>query len=176
MGLPPVAQLVREIAEPLAIQGGLEVVSVEYHPAGGRTLVRLCLDREGGVTLDELARVSRELGDLLEVRDVIHGRYTLEVSSPGINRPLTRMEDFRRFVGRRVRIHTAAPVEGRRNFLGTLESVSNDAVTLRLVEGAPVVLPFAAIARANYEHDFEPATPRTRRGHARANAPEPRGV
>jgi ribosome maturation factor RimP len=176
MGLPPVAQLVREIAEPLAIQEGLEVVSVEHHPAGGRTLLRLYLDREGGVTLDELARVSRELGDLLDVRNVIDGPYTLEVSSPGINRPLERPDDFRRFVGKRVRIRATEPIDGRRNFLGTLASVSAEAVELQLPDGTRAVVSFAAIARANYEHDFAPGAARGPRPGQSRPSTAPRGA
>src|SRR5437762_14340732 len=96
-----VTQRVWELAEPLALGGGVELVDVQYRPEGGRVVLRLLLDRpEGGVTLDELTRVSRELGDLLDAHDAVPGRYQLECSSPGINRPLLREAHFRRVLGR----------------------------------------------------------------------------
>ena len=92
-----VTQRVWELAEPLALAAGLELVDVQYRPEGGRIVLRLLLDRpEGGVTLDELTRVSRELGDVLDAHDAVPGRYHLECSSPGLNRPLVREPHFRR--------------------------------------------------------------------------------
>src|SRR5437667_8028966 len=125
-----VTQRVWELAEPLALAGGLELVDVQYRPEGGRIVVRLLLDRpEGGVTLDELTRVSRELGDLLDAHDAVPGRYQLECSSPGINRPLLRAAHFHRALGERVWVQTRAPIGGRRRFHGTLEAATAEGVT-----------------------------------------------
>src|SRR5262249_59532888 len=116
-----VTQRVWELAEPVSLAGGLELVDVQYRPEGGRTVLRLLVDRpEGGVTLDELARLSRELGDLLDVHDAVPGRYHLECSSPRLNRPLLRAPHFERAVGARVRVQTRAPIDGRRRFRGQL--------------------------------------------------------
>src|SRR5437870_12828876 len=116
-----VTQRVWELAEPLALAGGFELGDVQYRPEGGRIVLRLLLDRpEGGVTLDELTRVSRELGDLLDAHDAVTGRYQLECSSPGINRPLLRAAHFQRALGERVWVQTRAPIGGRRRFPGTV--------------------------------------------------------
>src|SRR5581483_3843507 len=119
-----VTQRVWELAEPLALAMGLELVDVQYRPEGGRVVLRLMIDRpEGGVTLDQLSAVSRELGDLLDAHDAVPGRYHLECSSPGINRPLLREPHFRRAVGQRVKVLTRTPIGDRRHFRGTLEAV-----------------------------------------------------
>jgi ribosome maturation factor RimP len=103
--------------------------------------LRLYIDRPGGVDLALCEAVTGELRDLLE-------RYSLEVSSPGIDRPLTKPEHFRRFLGRRVRVRTTEAIEGRRNFTGTLAEADDDAV-LVAAEGAPVRIPIAGIKRSN---------------------------
>src|SRR5438876_9815651 len=124
-----VTQRVWELAEPLALAGGLELVDVQYRPAGGRIVVRLLLDRPEGVTLDELTRVSRELGDLLDAHDAVPGRYQLECSSPGINRPLLRAAHFRRALGERVWVQTRAPIGGRPRFRGPLQAPTAEGIT-----------------------------------------------
>src|SRR5437879_13815596 len=127
-----VTQRVWELAEPLALAGGLELVDVQYRPEGGRVVLRLLLDRpDGGVTLDELTRVSRELGDLLDAHDAVPGRYQLECSSPGINRPLLREAHFRRVLGERVPVQTRAPIGGRRRFRGTPEGATAQGIPVR---------------------------------------------
>src|SRR5512140_2685740 len=119
-----------QIAGPLAASEGMEVVDIEFRRESNGMILRLFLDREGGggVNLDDLTRVSRQLGDLLDVHDVVPGTYTLEVSSPGINRRLRVPEHFRRYIGKRVRVRSIAPIEGRRTFAGVLEEVESDGV------------------------------------------------
>ncbi len=145
-----VAERVWEIAEPLVTHEGLEMVDVEFRRESRGMVLRLYLDREGGVSLDDLSRVSRQLGDVLDVHDAVPGPYTLEVSSPGINRRLRRPDHFRRYLGKRVRVRTAGPIEGRRGFVGTLESVDADGIVLAEA-GQPHAIRFADIAQANYE-------------------------
>lgn len=156
-----VTQRVWELAEPLALAAGLELVDVQYRPEGGRVVLRLLIDRPtGGVTLDELARVARELGDVLDGHDAVPGKYHLECSSPGLNRPLLREVHFQRARGQRVRVRTRDPISGRRNFLGVLETVSPDAVTVVDPAVGSIDIPLAAIERANIEYDFSrPAGP-----------------
>jgi len=103
--------------------------------------LRLYIDRPGGVDLALCEAVTGELRDLLE-------RYSLEVSSPGIDRPLTKPEHFRRFLGRRVRVRTREPIEGRSNFTGTLAEADDDSVMVA-AEGAPVRIPLTRIKRSN---------------------------
>jgi len=156
-----VTRRVWELAEPLVLGAGLELVDVQYRPEGGRLVLRLLIDRpEGGVTIDELARVSRELGDVLDGHDAVPGRYQLECSSPGINRPLLREPHFRRALGQRVCVRTHDPVRDRRVFHGTLEAVTADGVIVQDPAVGSVVLPFTVIEKANIEYDFpRPARP-----------------
>jgi len=144
-----------ELAAPLAETQGMEIVDIELRREGTRAgrVLRLYLDKAGGPNMDDLSRVSRELSDLLDMNDVVEGAYTLEVSSPGINRPLKRPEHFAQYVGKKVRVRTREPIEGRRSFLGPLLEVSGDRITLSQ-DGARREIPFAAIEKANYEHDW----------------------
>lgn len=136
-------------------------------------VLRLFLDREGGVTLDDLARVSRQLGDLLDVHDAIPGTYMLEVSSPGINKRLRRADHFNRYVGNKVRVRTVVPLDGRRVFLGTLSAVEGEGITIR-DEGGAHFIRFVEIAQANYEADLLAADLLKGRGGNHASRIEPR--
>ncbi len=145
-----VVERVWALAEPLVAHEGLEIVDVEFRHEGRGMVLRLFLDREGGVTLDDLTRLSRQLGDVLDVHDAVPGAYTLEVSSPGINRRLRRPDHFQRYLGETVRVRTIAPVEGRRNFHGRLADVGTDGITVATSTGTHCIR-FADIAQANYE-------------------------
>jgi len=148
-----VAERVWEIAEPLVTHEGLEIVDVEFRRESRGLVLRLYLDRaggEGGVSLDDLTRVSRQLGDLLDVHDAVSGSYNLEVSSPGINRRLRRPDHFRRYLGKKVRVRTAGPLDGRRAFVGVLEAVDAEAIVVGEA-GSRHSIRFAEIAQANYE-------------------------
>ena len=145
-----VAERVWEIAEPLVAHEGLEMVDVEFRRESRGMVLRLYLDRVGGVSLDDLTRVSRQLGDLLDAHDTVPGSYTMEVSSPGINRRLRRPDHFRRYLGKKVRVRMAVPVGGRRDFVGVLRSVDADGIVLEAA-GSSQPIRFAEIGRANYE-------------------------
>ena len=154
-----VAERVWEIAEPLVTHEGLEMVDVEFRRENRGTVLRLYLDREGGVSLDDLTRVSRQLGDVLDAHDAVPGTYTLEVSSPGINRRLRRPDHFRRYIGETVRVRTIAPLDTRRVFVGVLQRVEDDAIVVNLTDGEHRIA-FREIAQANYEPEVrEPRRP-----------------
>lgn len=120
----------RPLAESLCDDMGLELVHLEYLRDRGGRIMRLYIDKPGGVTLEDCAAVSRELSDVMDVQLPELGPYHLEVSSPGPNRPLSRPSDFERFRGRQVKIRTRAPIAGQKNFSGTLEGLSDGAVRL----------------------------------------------
>jgi ribosome maturation factor RimP len=160
-----------ELVEPVLREQGLELVDLELHPEGHGQILRLLVDREGGIDLEALSRLSRELSDLLDVSEPIHGRYTLEVSSPGMNRPLTKPEHFVRFLGTKARIRTAEPIDGQRNFLGTISAVTAGGVTVRIESGAETYIPFSNIEKANYEHDFSAADFGRSKGAEASSAP-----
>jgi ribosome maturation factor RimP len=144
-----------ELAAPLAETQGLEIIDIELRHEGSRSgrVLRLYLDKQGGPNMDDLSQVSRELSALLDTDDVVEGAYTLEVSSPGINRPLKSPEHFKRYVGKRVRVRTRDLVQGRRSFLGSLLDVMNDKIAVDQ-DGARIEIPFALIEKSNYEHEW----------------------
>jgi ribosome maturation factor RimP len=144
-----------ELATQIADGEAMEVIDVELRREGTRAgrVLRVYLDKEGGPNVDDLGRVSRQLSELLDSQDIVEGSYTLEVSSPGINRPLKKPEHFQRFIGKRVRIRTGDMIDGRRSFLGILSEVSGDTIRIE-VEGKPYQIPFSMIEKSNYEHDW----------------------
>lgn len=159
MATSDVATKVAELAEPLMAQLGLELVDIEYKREGRDMVLRLFIDRDGGVTLDDCADVSRELSELLDVEDLIHGHYSLEVSSPGLNRPLKKEQDYVRYSGRLVRVKTFELLHDeagnpRKTFLGQLLGCSEGVVRLRLTEGQTASIPLIKIAKANLEFEF----------------------
>ncbi len=141
----------REIAEPLCEELGVEVVDVEYTMERGGWVLRLYIDRPGGVTLDDCARVSRELGTLLDVEDIVPQSYSLEVSSPGLDRPLKREKDFLKVVGKKVRIRTIEPIDGRKNFKVVVDAVEKGTVVVRDSGGHVWKIPLDNIEKARCE-------------------------
>jgi ribosome maturation factor RimP len=136
------AEKVRQIAERVAASSGLEVVEVELHGAGKHRMLRVFIDRPGavptpqhpdGVTHEDCANFSREFGTIVDVEDAVPGgSYVLEVSSPGLDRKLTKAADFERFRGHRVKLMTREPVNNKRHFEGKLESFENGKLLLDL--------------------------------------------
>jgi ribosome maturation factor RimP len=144
---------VREIAEPILTSEGYELVDLEYRRETHGWVLRFYLDREGGVTVEECAEVSGEVGAVLEVKDIIPNPYILEVSSPGLTRPLKKPEDFNKYRNRLVKIRLQEPLEGRKNFKGTLLGLEGEKVRLE-IEGRVYDLPFQGIAKAHLEIEF----------------------
>lgn len=146
-----VVERVKSIALPLFTELDLELVDVEFRREAGGWVLRLYLDKRGGVTLGDCQRVSEELSDLLDVENFIGHPYTLEVSSPGLNRPLSRESDFLRFVGQRARVSTSQAVAGQRRFLGVLRGYEDGQVSLEREDGTTVLIPYALISKARLE-------------------------
>ena len=152
---PAIISRLEELIRPLVESQGADLVELQYgHPKRGRGILRLFVDRPGGITIEELARVNRMVGGLLEVHDVIPGSYTLEVSSPGLTRALKKPEDYQRYAGRLVRITTRAPWEGRQVHSGILQGLEDGQV--RLKEGESVLsIPLDEVARARLDIDLK---------------------
>ena len=148
------------LVEPAVESEGLELVELECLRMKTRWLVRIFIDREGGATLDDCTALSHQLGDLLNVHDLPPGPYTLEVSTPGLDRPLTRDKDFEKYRGARVRIRTREPIDGSRNFLGTCVDYATEGgrriVTLD-VDGRSVRIDRENIQKANLEYELQAA-------------------
>jgi ribosome maturation factor RimP len=143
-----------QIIEPIVDEMKFELVDVEYLSEHGRWVLRIYLDKEGGITLDECARVSREVGDLIDVKDIVEHKYVLEVSSPGLNRPLKREKDFQRAVGKKIKIKMVIPVEGRRHFAGYLRKFQEGTLYLE-VENNLVPLSLRDVKRSKVVYEFE---------------------
>lgn len=148
---------IRELAEPLIAMDKMEVVLVECLKMHSRWLVRVYIDKEGGVSVDDCALVSDKLGDVLDVHDVPPGQYTLEISSPGLDRPLHRDKDFVAYCGSRIHVRLLEKMDGRRDIKGELtayeEGVDGKVVVMR-VNSEILRIPRAKIARANLEYTF----------------------
>ena len=115
-----VKEKIRQLAEPVVVSEGIELIHVECVKMHARWIIRLFLDKENGVTLADCANISNQLGDLFDIREVIKGAYTLEVSSPGFDRPLSRDQDFVKYKNSKVNIKTNVKIEGIKNFHGIL--------------------------------------------------------
>ena len=148
-----IRQQLEQLAEALVASEGMELVDLEYRRQGRRWMLRLFIDKDGGVTLDDCANISRELGDLLDVKDVIPQAYVLEVSSPGLNRRLRKKEDFSRFAGQKVRLRLVAPIDGRKKIVGELEGVEDESVIVATPEGRCSIA-LKDIAKANLIYEF----------------------
>ncbi len=133
---------------------GLELVHCEFVGSGKQPVLRVYIDRPGGVTHDHCTHVSRQLSTLLDVEDIITHQYLLEVSSPGVNRGLYKEADYERFAGELLKLKTSEPIEGRRNFKGRLVGIKNGIVTIVDSKGERQI-PFGKIHSANIEVDLD---------------------
>ncbi len=135
------------LIEPCVTALGYELVGLEFVPRGGGGLLRVYIDSPEGITVEDCERVSHQISGVLDVEDPIRGAYTLEVSSPGIDRPLFTPEHFERFAGERVSVRLDVPIQGRRKITGVLQGLSDGEVVV-LENGEEWRLPMAAISKA----------------------------
>ncbi len=146
---------IQEIAERVATSAGLEVVEVQMLGGGGARMVRIFIDKPLGVTHADCELVSQQVGTILDVEDVVPGaRYTLEVSSPGVERKLTKPGDFERFVGQKVKVVLRDPVENQRHWVGALTSFAEGIVTLEPSPGRSVRFPLDQVDKANLKFEW----------------------
>ncbi|THB74113.1 MAG: ribosome maturation factor RimP [Desulfobacteraceae bacterium] len=124
------ADKVRAVAEPLCFSENFELVHVECIFSKKETIIRIYMDKPGGIKIDDCVYVSRQLGDLIDIEIENLGAYRLEVSSPGINRPLNKQEDFVRFKGHRVKVEIDPPIDNRRKFTGVIEDVTDESIVI----------------------------------------------
>jgi ribosome maturation factor RimP len=148
MGKAPVAQSVTELIEPGLLANGLELVDVEFKKEGKSWILRIYIDCEGGITLADCQKVSRLVGDLIEVEEVIEPVFTLEVSSPGLNRVLKKEKDFLRYSGKNIYVQCHAPMDGRKKFTGILTGFIDQSIHLE-VDGQHYTIPLSLVAKAN---------------------------
>ncbi len=142
-----IARQVFTIAEPLCESEGIELVFVEFHSESTGRVLRLFVDKPGGITLEDCAAVSRQLTDILDVSLEDVGPYSLEVSSPGPERPIGKVDDFNRFKGKKIKVQTSRPIDGRKNFTGILAGFLDGRVNLT-IDKLTVTIPHTSIKRA----------------------------
>jgi ribosome maturation factor RimP len=153
MGNDSIETRVQEIAERVAIDHGLELVHAEVAGPDNKPIVRVFIDKPQGVTHDDCSAVSTHLGTILDVEDFIHASYTLEVSSPGLERGLYKRADYERFAGSNAKMKTRQAINGQRNFRGLLMGVEGDEVVFDDRTNGRVQIPLDLITKANLEVD-----------------------
>ena len=144
---------ITELAEPIISSEGLELIDVEYQKESRGWVLRFYVDTEGGVTINHCSRLSQQIGDILEVKDIIPHGYVLEVSSPGLNRILKREKDFFGSIGKTIKVKTSQPIEQRKNFQGTLLDCKQEKVTLE-IDNQDVIIPLSLISKAHSVYHF----------------------
>ncbi len=146
---------VTEIVERAGRKSGIEAVDIELKGVGNSRVLRIFIDKPEGVTHADCQHISDYVGTVLDVEEVIpDGRYTLEVSSPGVERKLSRPRDFERFTGQNAKIVLTEPVEDRKVWEGKLAGFSDGTITLEPAQGEPVKIPLGQVARANLKFDW----------------------
>jgi len=155
VGEGSIEERVRAIAERVALDHGLELVHAEVAGPQGKPIVRIFIDKPEGVTHADCSEVSLHIGTTLDVDDFIHSAYTLEVSSPGLERGLYKRQDYERFTGHQAKLKVRTPVNGQRNFRGRILGVEGDKVILDDKTSGRIAAPIAEVVKANLEVDIE---------------------
>ena len=147
-------EVISELAQPVVADEGMRLVDVQLTGTRNRRMLRIFIDKPGGVTLDDCENISAQVGAMLDLRDPIEGSYTLEVSSPGLDRPLKTGQDFGCALGKRVRIELGRPIYEKRVLTGRLVEVLGEAVSLETASGERLSVPLDAVAWAKIEVEF----------------------
>ncbi len=142
-----------DLFEPVVSGMGYDLIEIEHFPNPKHGVLRLYIDKEGGVNIDDCSAVSRQISALIDVEEPVRGQFNLEVSSPGLDRPLRRVQDFQRFTGSKVKLKTVMPLEGQRNFTGRLLQASDETVVIE-TDDEEISLPMSAIEKARIVPEF----------------------
>lgn len=142
---------IKEIADPILASLEVELVDVVYAGSTQNAILRIFIDKKGGVSLDDCENVSRHLGHAFDLEDIFQGKYTFEVSSPGINRALKKKEDYARFLGKNVKIKTVIPIEDQRVFSGRLCGLEGDEIVIDTGKKGMHAIPFGHILEARLD-------------------------
>jgi ribosome maturation factor RimP len=150
-----IASKIEEIANRVAVSEGMEIVEVEVKGGGASRFVRISIDKPEGVTHGDCELVSQQVGTILDVEDVVPGgRYTLEVSSPGVERKLLKLHDYTRFQGKKAKVTLREPVDGRRSWEGTLAGIEDGLIRLDVEGGNPLRFPFEQVQKAHLKFEW----------------------
>ncbi len=143
-----------ELFEPVVNGMGYDLIEIEHFPNPKHGVLRLYIDKEGGITIDDCSEVSRQISALIDVEDPVRGQFNLEVSSPGLDRPLRKVRDFQRFCGSKVKLKTAMPLDGQRNFSGRLLEADEEKLVIE-TDTEEITLPMTAIEKARIVPEFQ---------------------
>lgn len=139
---------------PAVEEVGKDLLGCEFISAGNHSVLRLFIDHVNGINVDDCAEVSRQVGAILDVEDPISSEYSLEVSSPGLDRPLFELSQFQAVIGETINVKLSIPLNGRRKFKGKLEAIENDTLIVKL-DGQDYELLYSNIDKANVVHNFD---------------------
>ena len=142
-----------ELFEPVVSGMGYDLVEIEHFPNPKHGVLRLYIDKEGGINVDDCSSVSRQISALIDVEDPVRGQFNLEVSSPGSDRPLRRLQDFQRFTGSLVKLKTVMPLEGQRNFKGRLLQASEEVLVIE-TDAEEISIPMGAVEKARIVPEY----------------------
>jgi ribosome maturation factor RimP len=142
-----------ELFEPVVSGMGYELIEIEHFPNPKHGVLRLYIDKEGGVNVEDCSSVSRQISALIDVEDPVSGQFNLEISSPGLDRPLRRVKDFQRFTGSLVKIKTVVPMDGQRNFKGRLLKADEEVLVIE-TDTEEISMPMSAVDKARVVPEF----------------------
>ncbi len=148
-------ELLEELLAPVVESLGCELWGIDYQTHGRNALLRIYIDSERGIAVEDCEKVSRQVSAVMDVEDPINSRYTLEVSSPGMDRPLYKLEQYQRFIGAQIELRLRMPLDGQRKWRGLLAGVEGDEIVLRIDSENEYLLPIDSIERANIVPQFE---------------------
>lgn len=155
MDLGFVSERIREMSREIAENGGFEFIRSEIAGTKRSPVIRVFIDKPGGLSVEHCADVSRAIEARLDSEDLIPNKFVLEVSSPGLERELYSLDDFRRFSGKLVKIKTDKEIEGSKTIIGRIEAVEEESVKLQIRNGKSVLIPYSGIVKANLKVDLE---------------------
>lgn len=146
-------EIIEELIAPTVLESGMELVDVEFVKEGGSWYLRIFIDKPGGIGIEDCGYISHKIDSLLDEKDPIPQSYVLEVSSPGIERPLKKLTDFSRFAGSMAVVTTFAPFDGKKNITGRIAAVRDDNIIIDS-EGKELAIPFRQVASARLKAEF----------------------
>ena len=149
-----VIEKVSSLVLPVLHSLGLELFDLQYQKAGKRYLLRVFIDKEGGVTVDDCQRASHEISVLLDIKDAVPGQYKLEVSSPGINRPIRNEQDYEKYRGSKIKVKLFNSISNQKMFIGINHGIEEETLRLEISSEQELSIPLREIAKANLEYDF----------------------
>jgi len=144
---------IRELIEPIILSEGMELIDIEHLRESRGWVLRFYIDKEGGVTLNNCSHLSEQIGDLIEVKDLIPHSFILEISSPGLNRPLKKEKDFITYIGENIKVKTLKPIDQKKNFQGKLLGYKEGKVMIGS-DNQKIYIPFSLISKANIQYQF----------------------